>query len=83
MNNIISDELHNSPAASTRSFSLLAVDFELSSYPKDKSIENETINEATKQSNVLGQNQAMKQKKKKPLVEISSTIYIIYEPILS
>lgn len=82
MNNIISDELHNSPAASTRSFSLLAVDFELSSYPKDKNIENETINEATKQSNVLGQNQAMKQKKK-TLVEISSTIYIIYEPILS
>lgn len=81
MNNIISDELHNSPAASTRSFSLLAVDFELSSYPKDKNIENETINEATKQSNVLGQNQAMKQKK--TLVEISSTIYIIYEPILS
>lgn len=82
MNNIISDELHNSPAASTRSFSLLAVDFELSSYPKDKNIENETINEATKQSNVLGQNQAMKQKKQ-TLVEISSTIYIIYEPILS
>lgn len=82
MNNIISDELHNSPAASTRSFSLLAVDFELSSYPKDKNIEKETINEATKQSNVLGQNQAMKQKKK-TLVEISSTIYIIYEPILS
>lgn len=82
MNNIISDELHNSPATSTRSFSLLAVDFELSSYPKDKNIENETINEATKQSNFLGQNQAMKQKKK-TLVEISSTIYIIYKSILS
>lgn len=81
MNNIISDELHNSPATSTRSFSLLAVDFELSSYPKDKNIENETINEATKQSNFLGQNQAMKQKK--TLVEISSTIYIIYKSILS
>lgn len=77
MNNIISDELHNSPAASTRSFSLLAVDFELSSYPKDKNIENETINEATKQSNVLGQNQAMKQKKKNPWLR-SVLQYILY-----
>lgn len=77
MNNIISDELHNSPAASTRSFSLLAVDFELSSYPKDKNIENETINEATKQSNVLGQNQAMKQKKKQPWLR-SVLQYILY-----
>lgn len=81
MNNTISDELHNSPATSTRSFSLLAVDFE-SSYPKDKNTENEKINEATKQSNVF-RSKSGNETNKKNLVEISSTIYIIYEPILS
>lgn len=65
MNNIISDELHNSPATSTRSFSLLAVDFELSSYPKDKNIENEKINEATKQSNVFRSKSGNETKKTK------------------
>lgn len=64
MNNIISDELHNSPATSTRSFSLLAVDFE-SSYPKDKNIENEKINEATKQSNVFRSKSGNETKKNK------------------
>lgn len=66
MNNIISDELHNSSATSIRSFSLLAVYFELSSYPKDKNIENEKINEAPKQSNVFRSksgNETNKQKK--------------------
>lgn len=76
MNNIISDELHNSPATSTRSFSLLAVDFELSSYPKDKNIENETINEATKQSNVFGSKSGNETKKKPWLRSVLQ--YILY-----